>query len=179
MFEGLRTSIGLLASRFLFRNLNDTVISFSQAVSGARQALLIMPFNHLEVLPTMKVIETLKKMVRDENITVVTDELGTEAVRMLQRSHFIRVKQTDLNALYLPHTSIIHRVRERKYDLAVDLNLDLVLPSAYICRASEAVVRVGFDRKQAEGFYNLQIKPDRTLGRQLIYDRLAQCLQMF
>lgn len=179
MFEGLRTSIGLLATRFLFRNSRETVISFTEAISGARQALLIMPFNHREFLPTIRVIETIKKMIREEHITVITDELGMEAVRMLPRSQFIRVVQTDLNAVYLPHASIIHRVREKQYDLAVDLNLDLVLPSAYICRASDARVRVGFVRKQAEGFYNLQVKPDLTLGKQLIYDRLAQCLQMF
>jgi ADP-heptose:LPS heptosyltransferase len=138
-----------------------------------------MPFNHLEVLPTITVLETMKKRIREENITVITDELGVEAVRMLPRSQFIRIVVSDLNSFYLPHGSIIQQVREKQYDLAIDLNLDLVLPSAYICKASNARVRVGFTRKRAEPFYNFQIQPDLTLGKKLIYDRLAQCLQMF
>ena len=179
MFEGLRRTIGLQIARFTFRDAKESVVSFTDAVSGAHRVLLIMPFNHFEFLPTVRVIETIKKRIREEHITVITDELGVEAVRMLPRSQFIRVVVSDLNAFYLPHPSIIRRVKEKAYDLAVDLNLDLVLPSAYICKASNARVRIGFTRKRAEAFYNFQIQPDLTLGKQLIYDRLAQCLQMF
>lgn len=179
MFEGLRRTIGIHVARFTFRDAKESVTTFTDAVSGAHQVLLIMPFDHFELLPTIRVIETMKKRIREEHITVITDELGVEAVRLLPRSQFIRVVAADLNAFFMPHPSIIRRVREKAYDLAVDLNLDLVLPSAYICRASNARVRIGFARKQAEAFYNFQIQPDLTLGKQLIYDRLAQCLQMF
>jgi ADP-heptose:LPS heptosyltransferase len=179
MFEGLRRTIGLQIARFTFRDTKENIVSFTDAVSGAHQVLLIMPFNHFEFLPTVRVIETMKKRIREEHITVITDELGVEAVRLLPRSQFIRVVVSDLNTFFLPHPSIIRRVKEKAYDLAVDLNLDLVLPSAYICKASNARVRIGFARKRAEEFYNFQIQPDLTLGKQLIYDRLAQCLQMF
>jgi hypothetical protein len=40
-------------------------------------------------------------------------------------------------------------------------------------------VRVGFVSKRADVFYNFQIQRDPALNRQLIYDRLAKCLQMF
>jgi ADP-heptose:LPS heptosyltransferase len=81
--------------------------------------------------------------------------------------------------VFLPGNDLITRVKKRRYDLTIDLNLDLVLPSAYICKESDARIRVGFARKHADTFYNFQINVDPTLDRKLVYERLVKCLQMF
>jgi ADP-heptose:LPS heptosyltransferase len=87
--------------------------------------------------------------------------------------------KAQVSYFYLPRADFINSIKQKRYDLAIDLNLDLVLPSGYICKASGATVRVGFNQEHADVFYNFQIKPDPTLGRKLIYDRLVQCLQKF
>jgi ADP-heptose:LPS heptosyltransferase len=179
MLEGLRRSIGFQIARIHFRNVRERVISFSNAVSSAQQALLIMPFRRREVLPTVMVIDFLKKHFSEENITVVTDDHGLDAMRLLPRSQFVHILVSEVSMFYLPRRSVIQRIRQKKYDLAIDLNLDLVLPSGYICKESNARVRVGFVKRRSETFYNLQIQPDPTLSKKLIYDRLVKCLQMF
>lgn len=179
MLEGVRRSIGFLAAMYHFRSSRDKMISFTAAVSSAHQALLILPLSHHEFLPTIMVVDLLKKRFQEENITVITGDHGIEVVRMLPRSQFIHILVHEINLFYLPCADVIQRVKKKKYDIAIDLNLDFVLPSAYICRESSARVRIGFVRKHADAFYNFQIQHDPTLGRKFIYDRLAKCLQKF
>ena len=138
-----------------------------------------MPFVQEESTPTGLVISMLKRMYGDANLTVVLNSYLLKIERSLPQSRLIFVNPGDLNALSLPRKHILRQVQERSYDVALDLNLDLVLASAYICRASSAIVRIGFARKHADVFYNFQIRPDPTLSRRVIYDRLAKCLQMF
>ena len=179
MLDDIRRSLGVHFARFQFRRLPNHVVPFGSAVSAARSALLIMPFNPGQFLPTITVISTLREHFGDQNITVITGGRGMEVAHMLPRGRFIHVLKTDLNLLFLPTTYILKQITERPYDLAIDLNLDLVVPSGYICRASGAKVRVGFVSRYADVFYNFQVKPDTTLGQKLIYDRLANCLKMF
>lgn len=179
MVEGLRTLIGFHVARFLFRKSHDKITTFTKALSSAQRALIIMPLSKNEVAIAMSVLDMMRKRFGEQNLTIVTGNQGLEVMRFLPHSQFIHILGTEVSFLFLPTRHLIERLRARTYDLAVDLNLDLVLPSGYICRASDARVRVGFTSRRADTFYNLQIQPDPTLGRKLIYERLAQCLQMF
>jgi ADP-heptose:LPS heptosyltransferase len=112
-------------------------------------------------------------------ITVVSGLHEVDVMRILPRSHFLHFHEHEINAFFLPRRELLRRATSRRPDVAIDLNLDFVLPSAYICRVSGARIRVGFARKHADIFYNFQIRPDPTLARKLIYDRLAGCLDRF
>lgn len=179
MLESFRRSIGFQLARFHFRKNPDSVITFTEAISDARQALLIMPLGHMQLLPTVIVIELLKKRFREENITIVTADGGHEVMRLLPHSPVVRILPTEVSVFFLPRHELVERVNKRTYDVAIDLNLDLLLPSAYICKESRARVRVGFAGKQADTFYNLQIKQDPAQSKQMVFDRLAKCLEMF
>jgi len=179
MLEGIRHSLGVQFARWLFRKSRDEVISFTSAISSAQRVLPVMPLTEEDLLPTLKVIEMLKSQFREEDIAIVTGGRGIEVVRLLPRGQFVHLLKTQVSYFYLPRADFINSLRQKRYDLAIDLNLDLVLPSGYICKVSGANVRVGFNQKHADIFYNFQVKPDPTLGRKLIYDRLVQCLQKF
>lgn len=179
MLDRLFGAIGLFIARFHFRKAPQEVLSFNEAVRSARRVLVIMPLRKREFLPTVMVIEFLKQRFREEHITIVSDDHGREAVRMLPRSYFIHVLKDEVGPVFLPRRTLLYRVRERQYDLAIDLNLDFVLPSAYICRESNARVRIGFARNNADTFYNFQIQTDPRLDRKKVYDRMAAFLQKF
>ena len=179
MFETSRHTIGLMLARWHFRRTRDEITSFTTAVSSARRALLVMPIFEEDLMPAMGVLEMLKARFKEKNITVVTGERGLEVVRALPNGQFIHLLRQQLSSLYIPNADFIRSITEKQFDLAIDLNLDLVLPSGYICKASGARVRVGFSQRHADAFYNFQIKTDPTLGKKLIYDRLVQCLQNF
>jgi ADP-heptose:LPS heptosyltransferase len=179
MFPQFRHSLGLFATQFQLRKSPDQVVSFTSAVSSSKMVLVILPFNTLEAQPTNTVIEFLNSRFRGENITVVSSSHSVEVIRALPRSQFLRIVPDDIGPFFLPRKECLSRVRARPCDLAIDLNLDFLLPSGYICRASGARVRVGFSRESAELFYNFLVRPEPTLARKLIYDRLANCLEKF
>ena len=179
MFKALRNSIGIQQARFHFRKSREKAMSFTTSFSAAHNALLVLPLNRQEFPATLTVIDMLKKQFHEENITVVTAQGDQEARRRLSHSRFIPLALSETTFFYLPRKEVLDSVRRKQYDLAIDLNLDLVLPSAYICKASDAPVRVGFVRERADGFFNFQVQFDHTQGREVIYARLAACLQMF
>ncbi len=178
-FEHARRYVGMLMARWEYRKSRDSVIAFNAALSAAHSALLIMPLRRREFLPTVTVIELLKRRFRDENITVISDDHGREVMRMLPRGHFVHIIDQEITPWFLPTNGLLQRIRERHYDVAIDLNLDFELPSAYICKASNARVRIGFMRNRSDLFFNFQIQPDLTKERKYLYDRVAAFLEKF
>ncbi len=179
MFERLRMNIGTKLAGRKFRSEHDPVISFADAISGSKRVLVVMPLDKQNLSSALSFIEMLKHKLNEENITVIADEHGLETIRLMPKSHFVHIKEADVNAFYHPRPEFTARMNGRKFDLAIDLNLDLVLPSAYICRESNARIRVGFKGPNSDTFFNFQIQPDPSLSRKSIYDRVARCLHMF
>ncbi len=179
MFESLRMNIGTKLTTMRFRKTQDSVLSFAGAISQSKRVLVIMPLDRRELLTALGFIEMLKRTFPEEHITIVADDRGMETMRLMPKSHFVHIKESDLNTFFQPRQEFLARIRDRQFDLTIDLNLDLVLPSAYICRESNAAIRVGFRGPSSDNFYNFQIQPDPTLSRKDIFDRVAKCLQMF
>jgi ADP-heptose:LPS heptosyltransferase len=179
MLEALRNSLGERLAVFKLRKANDNVISFTHALKDARDILLVLPLDNRDLLAMMELLEMVKERFAPRSISIVGDENGREILRLLPESNFIHVRAADLTMLFHPRHAFIQQLKQRYHDIAIDLNLDLVLPSAYICKESNARVRIGFKRKFADSFFNFQIQPDPSQNRKLVYDRLAKCLDMF
>ncbi len=179
MLERMRRATGLRIASFRVRKFQEKVISFPRSIAGVRDLLVIMPFDRRQVLSTVELIDTLRKKFREENLTVVTLEHSQELTRLLPRSQFIHLLASDLTLLYLPRAEVFRRIRRKSYDLAIDLNLDFLIPSAYICKMSDARIRIGFARERADAFFNFQFQPDPAKAMESVYDRLAACLRMF
>jgi hypothetical protein len=79
----------------------------------------------------------------------------------------------------LPTKAILQRIFTKEFDVAVDLNLDFVLHTAYICKASRAKVRVGFSSQVSDVFYNIILNLNKQRTPQALYDKFAECLSMF
>lgn len=179
ILDDIRHGIGIQYARLHFRKEREPVISFPSSIQNAHRALLIMPLKMQQFFPTIMVMAFLKDRFPEENITLLGDGFGREELKMLPRSSFIRILESEVNTFFIPQKQLLERVMHRQYDLVVDLNLDFLLPSAYICRATNARVRVGFAGKRADAFYNFQFQPDPALERTQLYDRMARFLQNF
>jgi ADP-heptose:LPS heptosyltransferase len=177
MLESLRHSLGIRLSRWHFRKAPNAVISFSGTMSTGDRALLILPLTPTTQSPA-SVIELVRMRFPDGHLTIVAEEHDTGAAVLLPRSTIIRVSPGTLDRLYRPSRALRQQIARNRYDLAIDLNLDSLLPSAYICRESNARVRIGFARPDADVFYNFLMHTDAARTGAL-FDRLASCLKMF
>jgi len=177
MLEPLRRTLGVQLSRWHFRRMPNAIISFTGSLSSGGKALLILPLTPTAQSPAL-VIDLVRAKYPDDRLTIVAEEHDTGAAVLLPRSTIIRVSPRQIDWLFRPSVEITQRIAGTTYDLAIDLNLDSLLPSAYICKESNARVRIGFARDGADLFYNFQMQP--AAGRDgALYDRLAACLKMF
>lgn len=179
MLEKLRNSVGLLGARFHFRRTRDEALSFGNSFASASSILLLMPLDGSPLYPVAPVVTMLRKHKKEEQITVVVGSHSNEAFTALERSPIVRILPEEIGAFLLPRRDVLTRVRRTRYDLAIDLNLDFLLPSGYICRESMAPVRVGFARSHADLFYNFQVQTPGTESRTVRYEQFARCLEMF
>jgi hypothetical protein len=177
MLETFRHMLGIRTARWHFRRLRNDVISFTDSLSTGKQALLILPLTPTTYSPA-SVIDLVRSRFPENRLTIVAEEHDTGAAVLLPQSTIVRVSLAQLDWLFRPSRDITQRVARQTYDVAIDLNLDSLLPSAYICKGSNARVRVGFARKGAEHFYNFVLQPD-TARTGALFDRLAACLKMF
>jgi ADP-heptose:LPS heptosyltransferase len=167
------------AARFHFRSSREKVISFSHSIATSDRVLVVMPMRQTDEAEEAQVLTFLREHFYEPDITVIVPAGGTQVERILPRCRVLPVGPEDVNAFFLPRRAFLARVAERSYDLAVDLNLDFVIPSAYICRESNARVRTGFSALHADTFYNFQVRLEPATRKEHAYDRLVRCLQMF
>ena len=179
MLDSLRRSIGMQAARFHFRASQEKVISFSHSIPTSDRVLVVMPPGQSTGEGQAHVLRFLREHFDEPDITVVAPAGGTPVERVLPRCRVLLVGPGDVNGFFLPRRSFLTRVAERNYDLALDLNLDFMIPSAYICKESNARVRMGFSAYHADSFFNFQIRLEPASRNEHAYDRLVQCLEMF
>lgn len=179
MVHTTRRWLGYWVAQFHFHRERSPVVAFTTAVSSAQSVLVVLPYDRQPSAPVQAFVDLLRERFQPENITVVLNEQQHEISRLLPRSHVLRITEADLTPLFLPRASAVQELRTRSHDIAIDLNLDFVIPSGYICRESGSRVRIGFARPRADLFFNFQVQRNSSLPRERVYERLAQCLQMF
>jgi hypothetical protein len=85
----------------------------------------------------------------------------------------------DINAWFLPRRELLEKMSTRTFDVALDLNVSLSLPGAFLCKASNAPLRVSFAKQDGDQFYNFQVNTKGASGSTHSYRSLLKCLDMF
>jgi hypothetical protein len=155
------------------------MVAFSGTLSQSKSVLVVLPFGDNDPQAFRSITDLLIDRFDGQYITVISSDHAVDMMRLLPRSTIIHYRTDELNMFRLPRKELNERIVSRSIDLAIDLNLDFLLPPAYICKASGARIRVGFQRKHAEHYFNFLIRPDLTLARKMIYGRLAHFLKKF
>ncbi len=80
--------------------------------------------------------------------------------------------------LSLPRRKFIQRIKDYRFEIALDLDLEDGFLNSYLCLKSGAGVRIGLEGKIGSPFYNLQLAPSKgRLYQEDIYAGMAQTLK--
>jgi hypothetical protein len=172
-------SIGLQIARYQFRKEHDTIQPLTNFFSDARNVLIILPVGYDEANLAGEALEAQRNKLGDIHLVVVHSSTRHTSLAVFPKSEIVRLDPPDIDRFFLPRPSVIQRLPKYQYDVAMDLNLDFVLHSAYICKASHARVRVGFSHPNADLFYNVQLQFGEPRTPQAMYDKFVNCLSMF
>ena len=85
----------------------------------------------------------------------------------------------DINTWFVPRRELLQRMKINIFDVALDLNIGLSLPSAFLCKASNAPLRVSFAKQDGDQFYNFQFQSKGAASNTRTYRSFLKCLDMF
>jgi ADP-heptose:LPS heptosyltransferase len=179
MFEGIRRRVGIKCSRRHFRHTRERVINFTDALSRSHRALVIFPDSLIDRESAHTIMQHLLRKFNSEKITVLIrdDQLfamaSTPPIKTLTYSH------EDVNTWFLPRRRLLEKMETSTFDVALDLNVELSLPSAFLCRASDAPLRISFAKEEGDQFYNFQVNAKSPADNFNVYRGFLNCLDMF
>jgi ADP-heptose:LPS heptosyltransferase len=180
MLENFYKYAGLQFARFQFRNDVDTVQMMTEFMSTAKHALIALPQRYEEAMIASDAIRSTREKFKQVHVTVINTGTRVTSLVDFPKHEVIRLEQIDLNRFFLPTKALLRRLLQKEYDVAIDLNLDFVLHTAYICKASRARVRVGFaHHPYAELFFNVLFNVNTERTPKTVFEKFAACLSMF
>jgi ADP-heptose:LPS heptosyltransferase len=180
VLEGFRQQIGLLYARFHFRNSSDRILSFTETFSRARRALVLFPEAPADGEASTAIVKFLAGHYGNDSVVVVVRKDLRPALASVP---FVKVlafdPKNDVNAWFIPRKGFVRRAIASPFDVAFDLNVRLSLTSAFLCRGSNAPVRMSFVKEQGDRFYNVQVQTRETIPGPAPYRGFLRCLEMF
>ena len=179
MFDQALAYLGLQITRLQFRGETDSIQPLSAFFSGARNVLITLPVGYEEAMLAGNALRNSCKSLDHLQLTVINYSTRATALTDFPRCEVVRIDPADINRFSLPTKQLLHRILVREYDLAMDLNLDFVLHTAYICKASRAKVRVGFAHRASDLFFNVQFNLGKEDLPQARYEKFTSYLRMF
>ena len=179
MFESALAYIGLQFAKFQFRNDFDQVQPLTDFFRGAHNILITMPVGYEDAIIAGNALRNFRERMSKIHITIVHKSTRETALANFPKCEVVRFDPADINKFSLPTKAVLQRVFTKEFDVAIDLNLDFVLHTAYICKASRAKARVGFSSQVSDFFYNVTLNLNKQRTPQALYDKFAECLSMF
>ena len=179
MLRGLRLRVGLLYSRFHFRKMKDPALRFTEAVSRARRALVVLPEATRDIASVQWIIRNLSERFSSGSLTVVATAEQVQWMKGENQFQILTYTPDDISAWFLPSQQLRGKMKRSTFDVAFDLNTTFTLPGAFLCRESKAPLRVSFFKNYADEFYNFQVSTKSANSLAVAYRNLVRCLEMF
>lgn len=179
MFENVRQSIGIKVARMRFRKNVPPQTDFTHSFSNARSALVIVPENSEHRAMAIPLLTSLQNKFRGNRLTIVIHDSFRDLAGSLAHCNVIALRKEHRGFFFLPKRSVVKDIARQEYDLALDLNIPMVLTAAYLCRITKAVLKVGFVKEKSDLFYNFQMNVSPQANPRAQYERLLQTMTMF
>jgi len=179
MFESLRKSFGIRYASVYFRKKKDQEIRFTESVSRSRRALVIFPETVIDWESTQAVLRYLSRRFSSGSMQLLVRSDFVASIPSIQSLKTITYAPEDVNAWYVPRKRLLRKIKSSTFDVALDLNIQLALPSAFLCRESDAPLRISFAKLKGDSFYNFQVQTNTGSTNPMAYRNFIKCLDMF
>ncbi|MFQ6093579.1 MAG: glycosyltransferase family 9 protein [bacterium] len=136
----------------------DRVVHINRILDDAESIMVCFPDGFEEGMGACKVLPYIRERFPQGKITVFVTRINLEKVRKSPDiDNFISLSDKDFNHLCLPTRDLINRVKWMEFDVAIDLNRQFHLPTAYLCYRSGAKLRIGLRDRDSAPFFNFEI----------------------
>jgi hypothetical protein len=160
------------------RDRND-VIDVGEYLSKIATALILPPEQPENFKTAMRILDGLRQHFAQTQFYLLTPKTCAEMVSLDERLRLISYDIDEIGFYGLPKDKLQHAIRSRHFDMVIDLNLDFSLIATFLCRASEAKLRICFVHPARDPFYNFQMRAIDSNSLEQKYQSLINYLAVF
>jgi ADP-heptose:LPS heptosyltransferase len=179
MIEDIRKNIGIFLARLQGLRRRHEQMNFTGVYSHARSALFIAPNEEGHRSLVLDVLRKAQQQFQGNALTIVTTGSSGKLSGRLKQCTMVPVGDEQVNFFFLPNKNLLRQLRERRYDVIVDLNLSVTPLAASICAAIESPLKAGFSSPRSDALYNLQLQSALERDPKARYEQLLRTLAMF
>lgn len=153
--------------------------SFAEKMSGAENLLICFPARPESFASAKDHLTTFSDLFQNKRIFLFLPLAGAESfLSHLKRYQVICPQKEDLGILSLPRRKFMQRIKDFRFEIALDLDSEDGFLNSYLCLKSGAQVRIGLEGKTGPPFYNLRLALSRgRLYQEDIYAGMAETLR--
>jgi hypothetical protein len=155
------------------------MMNFTDVLTRSRRALVILPESSLDGESVSTLFRYLLRKFSSEGMTVLIRDDQLFALASTPPLKTLTYSKHDINVWFVPRRHLLQRIDTNMFDVAFDLNIGFSLPSAFLCKASNAQLRVSFAKQEGDRFYNFQVRTKGATSNTQKYRSLLKCLDMF
>jgi hypothetical protein len=152
---------------------------FTGALTRSRRALVIFPESSLDSESVSALFRYFLRKFSSEGMMILIRDEQLFSLASSPPLKTLTYSERDINTWFVPKHGLLQRIMTKTFDVALDLNIGLSLPSAFLCKASNAPLRVSFAKQSGDQFYNFQIQTKGKAGTPNTYRNFLKCLDMF
>lgn len=138
--------------------------------------LVLMPDNDTDFHYAIEVLKTLS--MNKKHATVFTQEFRANLVPLKYRPQVIEYTSRDIGRFSIPRKKLMERLTSMRFNAILDLNREENLFCSMVTSMVKAPVKTGFQKNNADKYYNLQII-NKEENSELSYKNYLNCLEMF
>ena len=171
--------VKIFVSWFNKLRFKPEAFSFTQKVKGSQSVLICMPADVDRFAMARDLLSTFVDVFQNKQVFVLLPFLQAEGyLSRSPRYGVISAQKGDLKIFSLPRKKFIQKLKERQFDISLDLDLEDGFFSCYLCLKCKVPIRIGAKRKDAFPLYNIQLAvvKDR-FGSREIYEGMAATLK--
>ena len=176
MIDQIKNSIGLLYSYYQFRNLIEQTTHFTKSFSSSETGIVILPFNDNDFTASLNFIDLIQRNFNKRSLVYILKK-PDERVQNIQNVFYLNDEK--ISFFNLIKVEKFHKLLHAKFDFAIDLNKEFILPAAYLIRCLHSDVKISFSKKHGDLFYNFQYNSSSATALEVQYINLFKTISMF
>jgi len=155
------------------------LFSFAEKMNVAENVLICLPGKIESFASAKDHLTIFADIFQNKKISVFLPFAGAESLLShLERYVVIYPQKEDIMIFSLLRKKFIQKIKDHRFEIALDLDLEDGFVNSYLCLKSGAFVRIGLEGKAGFPFYNLQLTLSRErLSPEDLYVGMAETLK--
>lgn len=155
------------------------IIDVGEYLSRIATALILPPEQPEHFKAATRILEGLRQNFAQTQFYLLTPKTCANMVALDEHVRIISYDADEIGFHGLPKDKLQQAIRSRHFDMVIDLNFDFNMIATFLCRTSEAKLRICFVHPSRDPFYNFQMRAIDSNSLEQKYQSLVHYLAVF